>query len=460
MLKVRFMAVMLALVLLAGVFGGAAAQDQTIVEIAAGNADFSTLVELVTAAGLVETLSGEGPFTVFAPTNDAFAAVPAAVLEYLAANPAELTRVLTYHVVAGNLLAADVAAASGTSVATVEGGEVAVFVDPASGNVLVDGVTVAATDIVASNGVIHVVSEVLFPAYELPEVDPLSVSGNIIAAGSSTVFPVTERMADRFNEAGFAGTITVDSIGSGAGFERFCVNAETDIANASRPIRDGEVEACAGNGRTPIEFQVGIDPLAIAVSRENTFIDSLTVEQLMGVFSGTFATWADVNPAWPAEAIQLYSPGTDSGTLDVFVEVVMDGNEEPILNAPGIQLSEDDNVLVQGLLGSPYAIGYFGFAYYVENAETLRAVAIEGVEPSSETASIYPLTRPLFIYSDATIMQEKPQVAAFINFYLANVTNELLGGMSAEPIGYVPASRRDLNLDNLEWIVAMGMMGM
>ncbi len=294
----------------------------------------------------------------------------------------------------------------------------------------------------------------------LPEVDPLAVSGNVIAAGSSTVFPVTERMADLFNQDGFSGTITVDSVGTGAGFERFCVNAETDISNASRPINQEEIDACAANNRVPLPFYIGIDALAIAVSAENDFADNLTLEQLAQVFSGgSGATWADINPDWPAEPIQLFSPGTDSGTFDYFVEAVFDENEEPILNAPGIQLSEDDNVLVQGVLGSPYAVGYFGFAYYQENQDTLRAVAIEGVAPTEETGSsgAYPLSRPLFIYSDATIMQEKPQVAAFINYYISNVAVQL--GPNEGQIGYIPVPDSVHNLNNLLWLAATGGMG-
>jgi phosphate transport system substrate-binding protein len=308
-------------------------------------------------------------------------------------------------------------------------------------------------------GVVGVQAQEHIPTYVLPTVDPLAVSDNIIAAGSSTVFPVTERMADLFNQDGFSGTITVDSVGTGAGFERFCVNAETDISNASRPINQEEVDACAANNRYPIPFYIGIDALAVSVSVENDFADSLTLEQVAAIYSGEAATWADVNPDWPAEPIQLFSPGTDSGTFDYFVEAIFDENEEPILNAPGIQLSEDDNVLVQGVEGSPYAIGYFGYAYYQENQDLLRAVAIEGVVPSEETGSsgTYPLSRPLFIYSDATIMQEKPQVAAFINYYLTNVAAQL--GPEEGQIGYIPVPEGVSNLNNLLWLLSTGSTG-
>jgi phosphate binding protein len=285
----------------------------------------------------------------------------------------------------------------------------------------------------------------------LPDVDPASVSGNIITAGSSTVFPLSERMAERFQEEGFAGEITIDSIGTGAGFERFCVNAETDIANASRAIKDEERTSCQSNGREPVEFRVGTDALAIVVSNENSFVENLTLEQLALAFSSA-KTWADVDPSFPAEPIQRFSPGTDSGTFDFFVEVVLEKDEAPILNAQNLQLSEDDNVLVQGVEGSPYAIGYFGFAYYQENADRLKTLSIEGVSPNAETAESgeYPLSRPLFIYSDATIMQQKPQVAAFIDFYLTYVNEEVLD------VGYFPASDESMKVAMQAWLDAVG----
>ncbi len=285
----------------------------------------------------------------------------------------------------------------------------------------------------------------------LPGVDPASISGNIISAGSSTVFPLSERMAERFQEEGFPGEITIDSIGTGAGFERFCVNAETDISNASRPIKDEERASCQSNGRKPIEFRIGTDALTVVVSRENNFVEDLTLEQLALVFS-TANTWADLDPSFPAEPIQRFSPGTDSGTFDFFVEEAFNNDKAPILNAENLQLSEDDNVLVQGVEGSPYAIGYFGYAYYQENVDRLRAISINGVSPTADTAESgeYPLARPLFIYSDPAIMKEKPQVAAFINFYLTHVDEEILD------VGYFPASKEIMAATMQNWLDALG----
>jgi phosphate transport system substrate-binding protein len=286
----------------------------------------------------------------------------------------------------------------------------------------------------------------------LPEVNPLEVTGDVVTAGSSTVFPLAERMAERLEMEGYSGKITIDSIGSGAGYERFCVQGETDVANASRPIKDSETASCETIGRTPIEFRVGTDALAVVVSQENDFISDATMEELAAIFSDAAVTWADVRAEWPAEPILRFIPGTDSGTFDYFVEEVFDQDKTPHLSAANTQLSEDDNVLVQGVLGSPYAIGYFGYAYYAENTGTLKILSIEGVEPTRANVdnNSYPLARPLFLYSDAAIMQQKPQVAAYIAFFLTYVNEEVID------VGYFPASDEALTQAKEAWLAAMG----
>ena len=314
------------------------------------------------------------------------------------------------------------------------------------------------------------------PATEVPAVaptvDPLAmyapdaVSGDIVSAGSSTVFPLSERMAEAFKNEGFAGNVTIDSIGTGAGFERFCKTGETDISNASRKIKDAEKENCTAlaTPRNPLEFRVGTDAIAMVVSKDNTFVKDVTPEQLAAIFS-TAEKWSDVDPSWPAEPIQRFSPGTDSGTFDYFVEAIMapanlnaDGKadinlgEAALLAAKNMQFSEDDNVLVQGVEGSPYAIGYFGYAYLAENKDKLNALSIGGVAPTEQTAESneYKLSRPLFIYSDANLMKEKPQVASFIKFYLENVNNEI------DSVGYFPASQAALDEALQTWNEAVG----
>jgi phosphate transport system substrate-binding protein len=185
------------------------------------------------------------------------------------------------------------------------------------------------------------------------------------------------------------------------------------------------------------------------VSTENDFVNDLSIEQLSQIYSGAITTWDQIDPSFPAEAIQVFSPGSDSGTFDYFLEVTLtadveDGGlglegeaaEAAIASVPGIQFSEDDNVLVQGVQGSPFAIGYFGYAYYVENTGTLRALDVNGVTPTAITAESgeYPISRPLFIYSDANILAAKPQVADFINFYLTNINSLYTGAAQYFPV--------------------------
>ena len=188
----------------------------------------------------------------------------------------------------------------------------------------------------------------------------------------------------------------------------------------------------------------------MTVTRENTFLKNVTMEELAKIFS-TAQKWSDVNPAWPAQPIQRFIPGTDSGTFDYFAEEVFENNAEPLLAASNLQLSEDDNILVQGIKGSPYAIGFFGYAYYAENEDALHILAIEGVEATAANVDngTYPLARPLFIYSDAKIMREKPQVAAFIDFYLSYVNEEVVG------VGYFPANEDVIQKGRASWLEAM-----
>ncbi|QEN05086.1 PstS family phosphate ABC transporter substrate-binding protein [Thiospirochaeta perfilievii] len=283
----------------------------------------------------------------------------------------------------------------------------------------------------------------------LPGVNPINVKGDIITAGSSTVFPLSEAMAERFQDEGYAGNITVDSIGSGAGFERFTVTGETDISNASRPIKSKEIEAAKKIGRNPIEFRVGTDALAVTVAKSNTFIKDASIDELVKIF--TAEKWSDVNPSWPDEKILKFIPGTDSGTFDYFVEEVFDKDSAPLLSAANVQMSEDDNILVQGITESPYGIGFFGYAYYSENKDILNILSIDGVEPIKENvdAAKYPLARPLFIYSDAEVMKSKPQVAAFINFYLTYVNEEVTR------VGYFPADESVIAKGKAAWLEAM-----
>lgn len=287
-------------------------------------------------------------------------------------------------------------------------------------------------------------------AVTLPEVDPLTLEGEIAVAGSSTVFPLSEKLSEVFKDEGFKGDVTIASIGSGAGLERFC-KGELDIANASRAITEKETETCKTNGVEPVEFRVGTDALTVVLNPANP-VQNLTIAQLADIFSGTIKNWNEIDPSFDAP-IKLYSPGTDSGTFDYFAEVVFapatadlsgdarTAKRKELALAGKAQLSENDNVLVQGVEGDKGAIGYFGYAYYLGEGSKLKAVQVEGVTPDETTAENgeYKLARPLFIYSTAKTLKEKPQVAGFVNFFLSRVDEFI------NEVGYFPASDEALN---------------
>ena len=292
---------------------------------------------------------------------------------------------------------------------------------------------------------------------KLPPVNPAQVSGNINTGGSSTVYPLSVVIVENFKKDGFKGEVNVDLIGSGAGIQRFC-RGEYDVANASRAMTQSEVDTCrpAGGGK-PIQFQVAIDALTIVVNPKNTWVRNLNNSQVALIFSGQAKTWRDVDRRWPDQPIRLYSPGTDSGTYDYFVEQVfkslptMRERRSVIPQAPGVQLSEDDNVLVAGVASDINAIGYFGYAYYEEEKSKLKAVNYEGVAPSAATVANgrYKFARPLFIISSAPILKSKPQVAAYVNYYLTNVDKVV------RRVGYFPAPASALEKARKDFLAAV-----
>lgn len=426
MSKNRIVILLSVLLLVVVPFMNVGAQDQTAAEVIAANADLSTLAAWIDAAGLSDALAAEGPITVYAPSNEALAEVPAIAVNYLVANPEVLTAVLTNHVVEGSVAAADG----------------------------VEGANIVTGDIAASNGVVHIIDNVLVPdlSAQLAEVIPAVLTGDIAIDGSSTVEPLTVAVQEAFQGEGFSGNISVGESGTGGGFAAFCEEGVIDIADASRAIRSGEGEEasiCEANGRPAVPFRVGTDGVAVVVSAANDFATDVTYAELQAIFS-TATNWSDVRPEWPAEAILRYTPGTDSGTFDFFNEEVFpDADPIPALAASNLTQSENDNVLVQGVESSPYAVGYFGYAYYLANADALKLLAIDSIAPDETSVEdgSYLLARPLYIYSTPSIVQEKPQVAGFIQYYLQNV-NTLIGD-----VGYFPASDAALNRAVL-WLLA------
>ncbi len=264
------------------------------------------------------------------------------------------------------------------------------------------------------------------------------LSGTVRIDGSSTVFPITEAVAEEFQLENRATRVTVGISGTGGGFKKFC-SGETDISDASRKIKESELEACRANGIEPIEMAVAIDGLAILVNPQNSFASCMTVDELKRIWQpgSTVKTWKDVRAEWPAQEIKLYGPGTDSGTFDYFTEAIV-GEEDA--SRPDFTASEDDNVLVQGVTGDRYSLGYFGYAYYAENSDRLKVVAVDGgsgcVEPTPETVQsgeYSPLSRPLYIYLKEQSLV-RPEVRAFVRYYLENA------GLLVPQVGYVPLS--------------------
>lgn len=265
------------------------------------------------------------------------------------------------------------------------------------------------------------------------------LAGEIAIDGSSTVYPITQFVAETFNELNPKVKITVGFSGTGGGMKKFAAG-ETDISNASRPIKAKEAAKLTEAGIEFIEVPVAYDGLSIVVNKNNTWAESLTVDQLKKMFlasnKGKTKTWKDIDPSWPAIEIKMYIPGTDSGTFDYFKEVVVGKSEDAIRD--DVSESEDDNVLVTGITGDRGAIGFFGAAYYFANKEKIRAVPIinkagKAVSPnpkSIESGDYNPFSRPLFIYVKKSALA-RPEVKAFVEFYLADA------GDFSEEVGYV-----------------------
>lgn len=277
------------------------------------------------------------------------------------------------------------------------------------------------------------------------------LEGEVGIDGSSTVAPIGEAVSEEFAMDNKDVKAPIGVSGTGGGFEKF-VSGETDISQASRPIKDEEAQAAKDAGIEYTELQVAFDGLSVVVNKENDFIKELTVEDLKKIWveDGKEKKWSDINPEWPDETIKLFSPGTDSGTYDYFNEVILE--DEAV--AKQATLSEDDNVLVKGVQSDKTAMGYFGYAYYLENKDTLKVVPIvneagKAVEPTNETVEsgdYNPLSRPLFIYVNNASMKEKPQVAEYVKFYMENA------GALAEEVGYVslPEEKYKEQLETIE----------
>jgi phosphate transport system substrate-binding protein len=265
-----------------------------------------------------------------------------------------------------------------------------------------------------------------------------ALSGTIKVDGSSTVFPVTEAVAEEFRAVQPKVKVTIGVSGTGGGFKKFS-RGETNLSNASRPIKDKEKAACAENNIKYLELEVAYDGLAVLVNPQNDWVDSFTIEELKKIWEpaaqGTIMKWNQIRPEWPNEEIHLFGPGVASGTYDYFTEAIVGKSGA---SRGDFTASEDDHVLVQGIAGDKYSLGFFGLAYYAENKDKLTLIGVhngeEIVKPTLETVSngtYRPLSRPLFIYVNSTSVAS-PEVVEFVNYYLEN------SGELSKDVGYIP----------------------
>jgi phosphate transport system substrate-binding protein len=265
-----------------------------------------------------------------------------------------------------------------------------------------------------------------------------SQNSTIKVDGSSTVYPITEAVAEDFQATGGGARVTVGLSGTGGGFKKFCAG-ETDISNASRPIKDEEIQACKAAGINYIELPIAYDALTVVVNNQNNWVSSMTVAELKKLWEpaaqGKITNWSQVRSGWPNAPIKLFGPGADSGTFDYFTDAIV--GEEGASRTDYLP-SEDDNVLVQGVSRDKNALGYFGFAYYEANKDKLKAIGIDGgkgaVMPSAATVqngTYQPLSRPLFIYVSSKAVQ-RPEVKKFVEFFMTQ------GASLVQEVGYVP----------------------
>lgn len=278
------------------------------------------------------------------------------------------------------------------------------------------------------------------------EAENNGLQGDIVIDGSSTVYPILEAVSEEYMYEQPKVRVSVGYSGTGGGFKKF-IAEETDMTNASRSIKDEEKSHLDEKGIEYTELKLAFDGISIAVNNDNDFVDQLTVDELktLWIDNGTEKKWSDIRPNWPKKEIKFYSPGTESGTFDYFNEIILE--EKPIVS--NATLSEDDNVLVQGVSGDKNAIGFFGYAYYAENKDKLKIVPIVGdtgkpVEPTVDTiknGEYTPLSRPLYAYVSNKSIAEKEQFADFSEFMINNA------GILAEEVGYVALPEEEYKND-------------
>jgi phosphate transport system substrate-binding protein len=287
-------------------------------------------------------------------------------------------------------------------------------------------------------------------AQTLPPVNPSQVTGDIRIAGATPLIPVTENIATLFSLEGYSGNISIEATGTDAAMTRLC-NGEVDLVLADRQISAAELNTCSSNGRPPLAFRVATTAVIVVTNRLNNFLNDVSTTELQLIW-GTSSTWNEIRSDWPTEVIARYGPGVTSNEFNLFATVLFGGDISRLSTALGAQFNDDVNVSLGRVAESPFSVGFFDANYALNNINLVRGVSIDGVEPSFNNIAdtLYPLSRPLFIYSSSRTFQELPQVASFMNYYLSSIETQL--GTS----GLFPAPPNALQVAMNTWLGSTG----
>ena len=285
-------------------------------------------------------------------------------------------------------------------------------------------------------------------AVQLPQIKPLEVEGNIAIAGAGTIEPLNELMYERFVQQGYAGIIDLNSIGTNSAIELFCQQKDFDLVTITRTLKNSEIAACTAKGIQPIGFKIGKNALMIVVNHQDTFVRKVTMSQVGAIL--TSEKWSNVNSNWPDKSIQRFL-STPSVALDLILEKAFPGNSQPTINPLNTKSYKDDESIIQNLSNIRYGVGMLSYGAYQRSSRTLRAIPLNGVAATSETVKngTYPLTQTLFIYTDINRLKQKPQVSAFINFYLTHVNEEIA------KTGLLSIGQQELNQSKTKWLEIM-----
>ncbi|WP_158500442.1 PstS family phosphate ABC transporter substrate-binding protein [Xenococcus sp. PCC 7305] len=284
---------------------------------------------------------------------------------------------------------------------------------------------------------------------ELPIIKPLEVKGDIEISGSSDINPLNDLIYKRFVKEGYAGTMSANGIYSNTAIKLFCEEAKFDIITVSRPMNESEIATCQANNRQPIDFLIAKDALVFVVHRQDNFVKNLTFPRLREIFQAE--NWSDVNSNWPNESIERFLLLPGNFLFERFPNE-FSSEEEPIINSLNTNFYKFYQPLSQDLSATRYGVGYISYPYYQSNSKSLRAVPVEGHLANVKTVQNgdYPFVQNIFLYADLNQLPQKPQVSAFINFYLTHLDQEI------DKVGYLPLSEQELDNSKVNWLKAMG----